>query len=173
MPSLGRKLYLPSSNLGKAHQDAFDALPRLQSKNGSTVIHKAEFHTTSSSQQLPLLLRWRKLVVLVLLNYWTECLDYRVDSVLTKVKNLVGIAVILVVEKDPSQSTSFTTMRDLEVSIGPNLELWVVVVGIVTAKHLHVRAMEMLHVVLVDIARSNVGTSTKLLNTTISLNNGR
>ena len=60
-------------------------------------------------------------------------------------------------------------MRDLEVSIGPCLELWVVV-GIMTAKHLLLRAMERMlhHVVLVNIARSNVGTSTKPLNTTIS-----
>jgi hypothetical protein len=57
------------------------------------------------------------------------------------------------------------TMRDLEVSIGPTLKLWVVV----TAKHLLVRAMEMLHVILVDIAWGNVSTSTKPLNTTMSL----
>ena len=68
--------------------------------------------------------------------------------------------MILAIDKD----NVAITMRDLEVSIGPNLKLWVVV----TAKHLLVRAMEMLHVVLVDIARSNVGTSTKPLNTTIS-----
>ena len=59
-------------------------------------------------------------------------------------------------------------MRDLEVSVGPCLELRVVI-WIVTVTHLLVCAMEVLHVVFVDVRWSNVSTSTEPPNTTIRL----
>mmetsp|Transcript_38377 Transcript_38377/g.69161 ORF Transcript_38377/g.69161 Transcript_38377/m.69161 type:complete len:296 (+) Transcript_38377:327-1214(+) len=92
----------------------------------------------------------------------------RVDSVLGECKQFIGLAVVQVVEEDATQSTSFITVGDDKVFVRPGFELGVEL-RIVSITHLLVRSMEMLHVILVEVRGSKVGTAAEPPNATIRL----
>ena len=62
----------------------------------------------------------------------------------------VRVFVILIVEEDSSQSTSLVSVLDDEVTVGPGLELFVVLRIVLVADFL-VCSVEVLHVFFVDI----------------------
>mmetsp|Transcript_18985 Transcript_18985/g.52947 ORF Transcript_18985/g.52947 Transcript_18985/m.52947 type:complete len:251 (-) Transcript_18985:203-955(-) len=81
---------------------------------------------------------------------------------------LFGILVILVVEEDSPQTTSFVSVLNDEITIGPFLE-FLVVSGVVLVADLLVSSVEVLHIVLVHVTRGDIGTSAEPPNTSISL----
>jgi len=129
-------------------------------QQGYYALHEVEFDVTSSSDQLPLLLLLREFVILVLFNDRTVGLDYRVQGFLGKSKVLFRIFIILVIKKDAAESTSLMTVLNHKVTIGPGLEL-LVIVGVVIVADPFVRSMKMCHVLFVDITRSYVRPTAK------------
>mmetsp|Transcript_53334 Transcript_53334/g.129653 ORF Transcript_53334/g.129653 Transcript_53334/m.129653 type:complete len:296 (-) Transcript_53334:875-1762(-) len=142
----------PPCCLWKTHQDTFDTATGLQSEHSTTVVDQVEFDVSSSSHKLPFLLFLGEFIILVLLDDGAVRLGNRVQTFLAKFKDSVGITVILVVKEDSTKSTSFVTVLDNEVSVGPFLEFFVVV-RIMLVANLLVRSVEMFHVILVDVTR--------------------
>mmetsp|Transcript_31047 Transcript_31047/g.51290 ORF Transcript_31047/g.51290 Transcript_31047/m.51290 type:complete len:329 (+) Transcript_31047:171-1157(+) len=165
---LWNAVVFPSSSLWKTHEDTLDTSTSLQTEHGSTVVDKVELNVTSSSHELPLLLLLGELIILVLLNDWPVGLDDGIARLLGKFKNLVWITVVLVIKKNTSQTTRLATVRDQEIAVGPSLELLVVRRIVVVADFL-VGTMEVLHVILIDVARSDIRSSTEPPDTTVRL----
>mmetsp|Transcript_7746 Transcript_7746/g.11352 ORF Transcript_7746/g.11352 Transcript_7746/m.11352 type:complete len:220 (+) Transcript_7746:425-1084(+) len=81
---------------------------------------------------------------------------------------LIGILIILIIEEDSSESTGLITVLNDEVSVGPSLELRVVI-GVVFVADLLVGSMEMLHVLLIDVGGSDISSSPEPPYSAISL----
>ena len=56
----------PTCRFRQTHEDGFNASTGFQTKHSSSVVDQVEFHIPSPSHELPLLLLFRVLVVLVL-----------------------------------------------------------------------------------------------------------
>jgi hypothetical protein len=98
-------------------------------------------------------------IILVLFNNGAVCFHDRVETFFAEFKDFVGIAIVLIIEKDSSIPTSLVAVLNDKVAIGPSLKLFVVV-WIVLIADLLVSSMKVFHVVLIDIAWSNVRTYT-------------
>mmetsp|Transcript_17172 Transcript_17172/g.31040 ORF Transcript_17172/g.31040 Transcript_17172/m.31040 type:complete len:408 (-) Transcript_17172:78-1301(-) len=148
----------PPCRFWKTHQDTFNTSTSLEAKDSSTVIDKVELHITASPHELPLLLLLSIHIILMFLNNRAVGLDDRAKSFLAKLKDRVGVAVVLVIKENASKTTSLISMLDDKVAVGPSREL-IVVVRVVFVAYFFVRAMEMLHIILVNITRSNISAS--------------
>mmetsp|Transcript_8020 Transcript_8020/g.19836 ORF Transcript_8020/g.19836 Transcript_8020/m.19836 type:complete len:387 (+) Transcript_8020:398-1558(+) len=163
--SFGRTLLdlvivLPPRSLWQRHEDRLDTAARLKAEHSSTVVHKVELHVAAAANLLPPLLLLRELVILVLGNEGDVRRDDRVQAVFREGKDLLGIAVVLVVEEDATQPTRLAAVLDEEVLIRPLLELGVVL-GVMLVAHLFVRPMEVLDVLLDKVRGSDVTPAAK------------
>jgi hypothetical protein len=98
-------------------------------------------------------------IIFVLFNDW---------PVVEKFKDLNGITVIQVVKENATQAPPFPTVLDKEVVVG-SLFKFGIVFWIVTIAHFFVRAMEVFHVLLVNVRRSDISATTKPPCTTLGL----
>ena len=148
----------PPCRLRQTHENTFNATTGLEAKYSSAIIDEVELHVPSSSHQLPLLLLLGEIIILVLLHDGSVRLDNRVERLLAEFKNGVRISVVEIVEENSAQTASFVAVLDDKIPVSPRLELGIEL-RIVLVAHLLVGAVEMLHVVLVDVSGSNVGTA--------------
>mmetsp|Transcript_23806 Transcript_23806/g.37216 ORF Transcript_23806/g.37216 Transcript_23806/m.37216 type:complete len:433 (-) Transcript_23806:73-1371(-) len=165
---LGDHVVLPAGGLRQRHEDGLDPSPSLQAEDGATVINQVEFHIPSPAHQLPLLLLLGEIIVLVGLDDWEVSLRHVHGALLGELEDGVRITIVQVIEEDSSKSTSLSTVLDGEVIVSPLLELRVEL-GVVLVTDLLVGSMEVLHVLLIQIGRGDVGSTTEPPNTTISL----
>jgi hypothetical protein len=98
---------------------------------------------------LPALLFLSKVVVLALLDDWTICSDHVVDCFFAELKDFLWwVAVVEIIKEDTTESTSFASVWNQKVFLGPFLELWVVCSAVPIANIL-LGAMKVLHIILV------------------------
>mmetsp|Transcript_10579 Transcript_10579/g.31943 ORF Transcript_10579/g.31943 Transcript_10579/m.31943 type:complete len:398 (+) Transcript_10579:91-1284(+) len=149
------EVVLPLGGLRERHEDALDAAARLEAEDSAAVVDEVELHVAAAAHLLPLLVLLRVLVVLVRLH------DGRVGrhdggkAVLGEGEVLLLVAVVLVIEEDATKAAGLVAVRDVEVLIGPLLEL-LVVLRVVLVAHVLVGTVEVLHVVLVKVRRGDV-----------------
>jgi hypothetical protein len=115
----GYDIVFPSCGLRKTHEDAFDSSTSLEAKNGSPIVHQVEFDISSAAHQLPFLFLLCEFVVLVRSDDGSVSFDDRVQTFFRECKVLVGFLVVLIVEEDSSQTTSFVSVLDNEITVGP------------------------------------------------------
>mmetsp|Transcript_46568 Transcript_46568/g.98827 ORF Transcript_46568/g.98827 Transcript_46568/m.98827 type:complete len:462 (+) Transcript_46568:138-1523(+) len=154
-PRLGMVVVLPPRRLREAHQYALDPPSRLEPEHGPAIVHEVELDVPSPPHLLPLLLPLREGIVLVGLDDGPVGRHDGVDGVLRELEELLGIAIVEVVEEDAPEASRLVAVADDEVPVGPRLELGIEL-GIVTVAHLLVRAVEVPHVVEVQVGGGDV-----------------
>mmetsp|Transcript_11489 Transcript_11489/g.23545 ORF Transcript_11489/g.23545 Transcript_11489/m.23545 type:complete len:334 (+) Transcript_11489:778-1779(+) len=159
-------IILPPCSFWQGHEDAFCTSSSLQSENGSTVVDKVELNITSPPHLLPILLLWSEFIIPVLLNDRSIGVDNIIAQILDEIKDCIRITVVKIIEEDTTKTTSFATMLDLKVFVGPLFEFGVVL-RIMLITNLLERSMEVLHIILIDVAGSNILTTTEPPNATI------
>mmetsp|Transcript_6785 Transcript_6785/g.20085 ORF Transcript_6785/g.20085 Transcript_6785/m.20085 type:complete len:293 (-) Transcript_6785:478-1356(-) len=152
---LGFVAVLPARRLRQAHEDRLDAAPRLEPEDGPAVVDEVELHVAAAAHLLPLLLLLREGVVLVLLHERHVGGDDGVGAVFGEGEDLVRGAVVVVVEEDAPEPAGLAAVLDDEVLVRPLFELGVVF-RIVLVAHLLVGAVEVLHVLLVEVGGGDV-----------------
>lgn len=146
----GYNVVFPSCGLGKTHQDTFNAPTSLKTEDSSSIVYQVEFNISSTSHELPFLFLLCEFVVLVLSDDRSVGLDDRVQAFLGEFEVFVRCLVVLVIEEDSSQTTSFVSVLDDKVTVGPRLEFFVVLRIVLVANFL-VCSVEVSHVFLVDV----------------------
>ena len=117
---LGRSLLhlvvvLPARGLGERHEDALDAPTRFEAEDGAAVVDQVELDVPAAAHLLPLPLRRREVIVLVLGHGGQVGGDHVVEALLGESEDLIGRAVVEVIEKDAAQPARLATVRDLDV----------------------------------------------------------
>mmetsp|Transcript_48878 Transcript_48878/g.140483 ORF Transcript_48878/g.140483 Transcript_48878/m.140483 type:complete len:308 (-) Transcript_48878:347-1270(-) len=161
-------IVFPASSFRQTHEDTLDTSTSLQSKDCSSVVDQVELNITSTSHKLPFLLLLGEFIILVLLNDRPVSLDNRVQTFLAEFENGIRVTVVLVIEENSSESSSFITVLNDEVSVSPSLEFLVVFRVMLVADFL-VSSVEVLHVVLIDVTGSDIGTASEPPNATVGL----
>ena len=146
----GNDVVFPSRGLRKTHQDTFNSSTSLEAEDSSPIVNQVELNISSTTHELPFLFLLCEFVVLVLSDDRSVGLDDGVQAFLGEFKVLIGCLVVLIVEEDSSQTTSFVSVLDYEVTVGPRLEFFVVLRIVLVANFL-VCSVEVLHVFFVDI----------------------
>mmetsp|Transcript_13456 Transcript_13456/g.22122 ORF Transcript_13456/g.22122 Transcript_13456/m.22122 type:complete len:239 (-) Transcript_13456:705-1421(-) len=159
---------LPSRSLWQTHQNTLNSTTSLEAEHCSTIVDKVELHISSTTHQLPLLLLFCEWIIFVCFNNRTIGGHDGVDGILGKFEQFLWITIIQVIKEDTPKSTSFITMRNHKVLICPRFEFGVEF-WIVTITDLLVCSMEMLHIIFIEVCRSDIGTTPKPPNTSIRL----
>lgn len=142
----GMVVIFPTCRFGKTHQDGLDAASSLQTKNGSAVVDQVEFGVSATTQLLPALFLFGKVVILVLFNNRTIGSNDVIYCVFTEFKDLLRITVVEVVKENATETATFSAVFNQKVAIGPFLEFGVVF-RVVTAADFFVGSMKVFHVV--------------------------
>mmetsp|Transcript_11917 Transcript_11917/g.20237 ORF Transcript_11917/g.20237 Transcript_11917/m.20237 type:complete len:256 (+) Transcript_11917:1811-2578(+) len=161
-------IILPSRSLWQTHQNTLNSTTGLEAEHCSTIIDKVELHISSTTHELPLLLLFCEWIIFMCFNNRTIGGHDRVDGILGKFEQFFWLTIIQVIEEDTTKSTSFITVRNNKVLIGPRFEFGVEF-WIVTITDLLVCSMEMPHIIFIEVCRSNIGSTSKPPNTSISL----
>mmetsp|Transcript_6060 Transcript_6060/g.15072 ORF Transcript_6060/g.15072 Transcript_6060/m.15072 type:complete len:221 (+) Transcript_6060:237-899(+) len=150
----------PLGSFRQTHEDRFCAAVRLQTEDCATVVYEIEFCIPATTDLLPFLLFFCKWVVFMFFDDRTVCCDDVVGSILTEFEDLLRVTVVQIIKEDSAQPTTLTTMFDQEIIIGPFLEL-IVVCWIVTVADIFVSSMKVSHIVLIDIDRCDISSTTE------------
>mmetsp|Transcript_580 Transcript_580/g.1189 ORF Transcript_580/g.1189 Transcript_580/m.1189 type:complete len:281 (-) Transcript_580:447-1289(-) len=164
----GNDVVFPSRGLRKTHQDTFNSSTSLEAEDSSPIVNQVELNISSTTHELPFLFLLCEFVVLVLSDDRSVGLDDGVQAFLGEFKVLIGCLVVLIVEEDSSQTTSFVSVLDYEVTVGPRLEFFVVLRIVLVANFL-VCSVEVLHVFFVDITGGDISTTSEPPNSAIGL----
>mmetsp|Transcript_57784 Transcript_57784/g.132724 ORF Transcript_57784/g.132724 Transcript_57784/m.132724 type:complete len:209 (+) Transcript_57784:433-1059(+) len=151
---------LPPRCLRKRHENALDATARLEAEDSAAVVDEVELDITAASHLLPLSLFLRERIILVLLNQRQVGRHDRIEALFRESEDRLGVAVVQVVEEDATKATRLATVLDVEILVGPLLELGVVA-WIVLVARLLVRTMEVLHIVLKEVRGRQVRAAAK------------
>mmetsp|Transcript_4238 Transcript_4238/g.6414 ORF Transcript_4238/g.6414 Transcript_4238/m.6414 type:complete len:403 (+) Transcript_4238:411-1619(+) len=151
----GVYVVLPPRSLREGHEDGFDPASRLEAEHGASVVHQVELYVAAAAELLPLLLLLGELHVLPLGDDGDVGRADGGEAVLCEGRVLLGVLVVLVIEEDATQATPLATVLDEEVIVGPGLEAGVVAWVVLVADVL-VGAVEVLHVLLKEVGRSDV-----------------
>mmetsp|Transcript_39394 Transcript_39394/g.63104 ORF Transcript_39394/g.63104 Transcript_39394/m.63104 type:complete len:229 (-) Transcript_39394:534-1220(-) len=151
---------LPSCSLRKGHEDRLYPPPCSKAEGGATIINQVEFHVSTTTHLLPLLVLLREIIVFVL------CYDRNirrhdvVEAVLTECEDFLRISVIHIIEEDATQATSLPSVLDLEIPICPAFETRVEL-RIMLVADIFVRLMEVLDVLFNQIGRRDISSTAK------------
>ena len=115
----GYDIVFPSCGLWKTHQDTFNSSTSLKTEDSSPIVNQVEFNVSSTTHKLPFLFFLCEFIVLVLSDDRSIGLDNRVQAFLGEFEMFIGCLVVLIVEEDSSQTTSFVSVLNDEVTVGP------------------------------------------------------